>query len=104
MTPRGPRRHGESIQVAFRKRLQAPNLSPPCPEVTVHLKIERLKLKLDAKHAFTADIFAVSRFVPFIVCVCVSTLLMSLSMEACPQRAALVSIRHSAVLCDHLML
>ncbi|CAG06877.1 unnamed protein product [Tetraodon nigroviridis] len=32
LTPRGPRRHGESVQVAFRKRLQAPNLSPPCPE------------------------------------------------------------------------
>ncbi|XP_071349527.1 voltage-dependent calcium channel subunit alpha-2/delta-3-like isoform X2 [Trachinotus anak] len=31
--PRGnPRKHGESIQTAFRKRLQGPNLSPPCPE------------------------------------------------------------------------
>lgn len=39
LTPRGPRRHGESIQVAFRKRLQSPNLSPPCPEVNAHLKI-----------------------------------------------------------------
>ncbi|CAB1432085.1 unnamed protein product [Pleuronectes platessa] len=32
-TPRGnARKHGESIQTAFRKRLQAQNLGPPCSE------------------------------------------------------------------------
>nr|XP_043879040.1 voltage-dependent calcium channel subunit alpha-2/delta-3 isoform X2 [Solea senegalensis] len=32
-TPRGnARKYGESIQTAFRKRLQGPNLGPPCPE------------------------------------------------------------------------
>ncbi|KAG7244587.1 hypothetical protein INR49_029606 [Caranx melampygus] len=34
-SPRGsPRKHGESVQTAIRRRLQGPNLGPPCTEVT----------------------------------------------------------------------
>lgn len=92
--PRGPRKHGESVQMAFRRRLQAPNIGPLCTEVIVPFKLLLKCYMLKPSPQFDAisvlsELFCnVSyRCVPFTF-VYVSTLPMSLVMEACLSQSA----------------
>lgn len=61
-----PRKHGESIQTAFRRRLQAPSLGPLCPEVTLseHIKRFGLHSSPNIHHVCVRGV------VPWSLCVC----------------------------------
>lgn len=83
-----PRKYGESVQTAFRKRLQAQNPGSSCPEVTTRVfvrsecvdRTERWRCVCFMKPAFHWSSCA-ARWLFF--CAPVSTLLMFLLMEAC---------------------
>lgn len=113
-SPRGsPRKHGESVQTAIRRRLQGPNLGPPCTEVTSSYRNVRYKLKhggsSNSVHHFLHVCYHMCIFWLYktlydlpcrclILCVFVSTLHMLLFMEVCLKRAVPSSSAQSSEL------
>lgn len=99
-SPRGPRKHGESIQTAFRKRLLGP-IPPPCPEVILHPPSYKMQIQ-DSQYAFSRSTTLSSIFANLhleFMRVQALFFFVFLIAEACPEKSCQAS-QHKAVSCE----